>query len=79
MLDKIVPLELQSFVRKYPEYEPVIEAMCQYQAGMPITACCPKCGKALSITDLPYSRWVTCEKRCTSVRFRYSIPPTERY
>jgi hypothetical protein len=66
-----IPQELQSFVAKYPQYEPIIKAMCKYDAGHAVTTCCSKCGHVLVVTDMPLSRWVTCANRCTSYRLSY--------
>jgi hypothetical protein len=50
------------------------EALSSWKAGEPISTRCASCGERLAVVDYPQigSRWITCEKHCTSAHFKYT-------
>ena len=66
----------EAILAKHPELEPIFEALSAYHQGQSITACCPKCGQLLVVTDVPAASalWVTCELGCTSYREKLGKP-----
>ena len=62
-----------SLLAKHPELAQINEAIKAYRAGEPVTARCPTCDKALTVTEVPETGelWVTCGTGCTTYRERY--------
>ncbi len=73
-----VPEELETFLAKYPQMIPIVQALSSYHAGLPVEVRCTTCGGQLVVQDFPElgSLWVSCNKGCTSYHEQYR--PQER-